>query len=81
MRHPNSYVFAFLCCWLYRYGPSEDTGGFVENVGLYQQFILKLDLYKFLKNYPALKNSSLHHIILEIILKCLIPLVKTTKNY
>ena len=57
------------------------TGGFVENVGLYQQFILKLDLYKFLKNYPALKNSSLHHIILEIILKCSIPLVKTTKNY
>ena len=49
----------------------KDTEGFVENVGLSRSTIyFKIGLYKFLKKYPALKNSSLyHHIILEIILK------------
>ena len=38
----------------------KDTKEFVENVGLSQSTIyFKIGLYKFLKKYPALKNSSL----------------------
>ena len=38
----------------------KDTKEFVENVGLSQSTIyFKIGLYKFLKKYPSLKNSSL----------------------
>ena len=38
----------------------KDTKGFDENVGLSQSTIyFKIGLYRFLKKYPALKNSTL----------------------
>ena len=38
----------------------KDTEGFVENIGIIRSTVyFKIGLYKFLKQYPALKNSSL----------------------
>ena len=38
----------------------EDKAGFIENAGLRRSTIyFKIGLYKRLKNFPALKNSSL----------------------
>ena len=60
----------------------KDKEGFIENEGLSRSTVyFKFGLYKSLKKFPVLKNSSLSSHILEIILNLLQQFVKGIKNY
>ena len=60
----------------------KDKEGFIENERLSRSTVyFKFGLYKSLKKFPALKNSSLSSNILEIILNLLQQFVKGMKNY